>query len=101
MIIEHFHRLEILNTPVSVTFGLFDDFEVMDPDMFEEDIIEDSVTFVLGDDGNVLSLVKPGGKPINEEMLMTLRAKASDRFNAVYEVINEFKKSIQTEMETE
>ena len=86
---------------MSVTFGLFDDFEVMDPDMFEEDIIEDSITLVLGDNGNVLSLVKPGGKPLNDEMMMNLRSRASDRFNAVYEVLEEYKKSILTEMETE
>lgn len=69
--------------------------------MFEEDIIEDSVTVVLGDDGKILSLVKPGGKSVKEEMLMTLRNKASDRYNEVYEVLEVYKKSLFKEMEIE
>ena len=69
--------------------------------MFEEDIIEDSVTFVLGDDGKVLSLIKPGGKAVKDEVLMTLRSKASDRYNEVYEVFETYKKSLGKEMELE
>ncbi|KAK8803975.1 hypothetical protein WA171_000068 [Blastocystis sp. BT1] len=98
---DHPRSLQILNTPISISFGLFEDFEVMDPDVFEEDIIEDSVTFVLGEDGKVLSLVKPGGKPVKDEMLMTLRSKASDRYNEVYEVFETYRKSLGKEMELE
>ena len=99
--LDHPRSLQILNTPISVSFGLFEDFEVMDPDVFEEDIIEDSVTFVLGEDGKVLSLVKPGGKPVKDEMLMTLRSKASDRYNEVHEVFETYRKSLGKEMELE
>lgn len=93
--------MTLLDRPISTTFGLFEDFEVIDPDGFEEDIIDDTVTVILGDKGKVLSIIKPGGKPVKEELVMTLRAKASDRYNAIYEELETFKASLPSQMETE
>ena len=44
--------MTLLDLPISATFGLFEDFEVIDPDGFEEDIIDDTVTVILGDKGS-------------------------------------------------
>ena len=55
--------MTLLDLPISATFGLFEDFEVIDPDGFEEDIIDDTVTVILGDKGKVLSITwRKGGK---------------------------------------
>ena len=93
--------MNLLDCPISTTFGLFEDFEVIDPDGFEEDIIDDTVTVILGDKGKVLSIIKPGGKAVKEELIMTLRAKASDRYNAIYEELETYKRSLPSPMETE
>ena len=93
--------MTLLDLPISATFGLFEDFEVIDPDGFEEDIIDDTVTVILGDKGKVLSIIKPGGKAVKEELIMLLRAKASDRYNTIYEELEKFKASLSSQMETE
>lgn len=63
----------------------------MDPDVFEEDLIEDAVTVILGMNNKILSIIKPGGKPISDTMLNTMRDKARERYNDVYERIEEFR----------
>ena len=86
--------ISITEIPISITFGLFDDFEIMDPDVFEEDLIEDTVTVVLGMNNKTLSILKPGGKPISDTMLNTMRDKARERYVNVYERIEEFREQL-------
>ena len=65
------------------------------------EVSDDTVTVILGDKGKVLSIIKPGGKAVKEELIMLLRAKASDRYNAIYEELEKFKASLPSQMETE
>lgn len=85
------YPLTILDYPVSVTFGLYKEFEVMDPDAFEESLLDDSVTVVLGGNNKTISIIKPGGKRISDSLVMTLRGKAAKRYATVYESIEKFK----------
>lgn len=93
-LLEHFKRASISDIPISVTFGLFDDFEVMDPDVFEEDIIEDSVSVILGKNNKIISINKNGGKAISDSMLNTMRDKARERYNDIYAKVEEFRESL-------
>lgn len=88
--------MKLLETPISITFGLFDDFEVMDPNVMEEDLIDDSVTVILGMNNKTLSLIKPGGKPIPDSVLTSIRDKARDRYNELYTKLEEFKASVSS-----
>lgn len=92
--LETCKHLTLKDIPISITFGLFDDFEVMDPDVFEEDLLEDSVSVILGMDNKILSVCKPGGKAISDAMLNAMRDKARDRYNDIYTVLEEFKQSL-------
>ena len=96
MILDHPRFLTILDIPVSVTFGFFDDFEVMDPDVFE-----DTVSVVMGRNARVLSIVKPGGKSIPEKTLEEITTKVKERYTFVYEQVDAFRNSLSTEMNTE
>lgn len=93
-LVDTYRKLSIREIPISITFGLFDDFEVLDPDVFEEELIEDSVTILLGTNNKILSVLKSGGKAITESILTTLRDKARDRYNDIYSKIEEFKLSL-------
>ena len=86
---------------MSVTFGLFNDFEVMDPDVFEEQLIEDSVSVMLGSNGKVLSVIKPGGKSIPKDTLKEITAKARERYGFVYNQIDAFRNSLSVAMNVE
>ena len=86
---------------MSVTFGLYNEYEVMDPDVFEESILDDTITVVLGGNNRIVSILKPGGKCISEEMVGVLREKARGRYDTVYKSIEEFKCSYLSQMETE
>lgn len=99
--VDHFNYLTIVDIPVSVTFGLFNDFEVMDPDVFEEQLIEDSVSVMLGSNGKVLSVIKPGGKSIPEDTLKEITAKARERYGFVYNQIDAFRNSLSVAMNVE
>lgn len=88
--------MKLLETPISITFGLFDDFEVMDPNVMEEDLIDDSVTVILGMNNKTLSLIKPGGKPIPDSVLTNIRDKARERYNELYTKLEEFKASVSS-----
>lgn len=88
--------MKLLETPISITFGLFDDFEVVDPDVMEEDLIDDSVTVILGMNNKTLSLIKPGGKPIPDSILTNIRDKARERYNELYTKLEEFKASVSS-----
>lgn len=88
--------MKLLETPISITFGLFDDFEVVDPDVMEEDLIDDSVTVILGMNNKTLSLIKPGGKPIPDSILTSIRDKARERYNELYTKLEEFKASVSS-----
>ena len=101
MILDHPRFLTILDIPVSVTFGFFDDFEVMDPDVFEEQLVEDTVSVVMGRNVRVLSIVKPGGKSIPEKTLEEITTKVKERYAFVYEQVDAFRNSLSTEMNTE
>ena len=79
---------------MSVTFGFFDDFEVVDPDVFEEQLVE-------GRNARVLSIVKPGGKSIPEKTLEEITTKVKERYAFVYEQVDAFRNSLSTEMNTE
>ncbi|KAK8833566.1 hypothetical protein WA577_001500 [Blastocystis sp. JDR] len=98
---DHPRFLTILDIPVSVTFGFFDDFEVMDPDVFEEQLVEDTVSVVMGRNARVLSIVKPGGKSIPEKTLEEITTKVKERYAFVYEQVDAFRNSLSTEMNTE
>lgn len=101
LILDHPRFLTILDIPVSVTFGFFDDFEVMDPDVFEEQLVEDTVSVVMGRNARVLSIVKPGGKSIPEKTLEEITTKVKERYAFVYEQVDAFRNSLSTEMNTE
>lgn len=85
------YPLTILDYPVSVTFGLYSEFEVMDPDAFEESLLDDTITVVLGGNNKTISIIKPGGKRISDSLVMTLRGKAANRYATVYKSIEKFK----------
>lgn len=92
------YPLTILDYPVAVTFGLYSEFEVMDPDAFEEGLLDDTVTVVLGGNNKTISIIKPGGKRISDSLVMTLRGKAAKRYGTVYESVEKFKCDLLTNM---
>ena len=92
------YPLTILDYPVSVTFGLYSEFEVMDPDAFEEGLLDDTITVVLGGNNKTISIIKPGGKRISDTLVMTLRGKAAKRYETVYESVEKFKCDLLTNM---
>ena len=99
--VENAYAPTIMDYPVSVTFGLYNEYEVMDPDVFEESILDDTITVVLGGNNRIVSILKPGGKCISEEMVGVLREKARSRYDTVYKSIEEFKCSYLSQMEME
>ena len=92
------YPLTILDYPVAVTFGLYSEFEVMDPDAFEEGLLDDTITVVLGGNNKTISIIKPGGKRISDTLVMTLRGKAAKRYGTVYESVEKFKCDLLTNM---
>lgn len=94
LLVEQSRKLTLSEVPISVTFGFFDDFEVMDPNVFEEDLIDDTFSVILGMNNRILSIIKPGGKCVSDEILNSLCDKAKDRYNHLYSVIEEFKATL-------
>ena len=70
----------------------------MDPDAFEEGLLDDTITVVLGGNNKTISIIKPGGKRISDTLVMTLRGKAAKRYETVYESVEKFKCDLLTNM---
>jgi len=63
------HSLSILHYPISVTFGILDEFMLADPTSEEEEILGSSFTIVCNNQGKLCAINKPGGVSLTEEKL--------------------------------
>lgn len=61
--------LRILHTPLSLTFGLFDNTLLTDPSAKEEELLDSIVTVAQNQKGQICGIYKPGGAQISTEDL--------------------------------
>ncbi|XP_022920170.1 exosome complex component RRP43-like [Onthophagus taurus] len=80
--------LSINNTPVSTTFAIFDDCEILtDPTHEEENVSTGIITIVIKNE-ELCSVIKPGGSPISEEDMLSCVAKAIGRGTLITKLID-------------
>jgi exosome complex component RRP43 len=81
-------KLKLNIHPVPITFGLFEDYVLADPNMEEEQLITGSFTVICSEQG-LYSYLKAGGAPISEDVLHECIEKTKQRLKEVHEIINQ------------
>ncbi|KAK9693207.1 3prime exoribonuclease family, domain 2 [Popillia japonica] len=80
--------LKVYNVPVSTTFAIFDDSDILtDPTHEEESLCSGIITIVVKD-SELCSVLKPGGSTVAEEDLLMCIAKGIERGSLVSKLVN-------------
>jgi exosome complex RNA-binding protein Rrp42 (RNase PH superfamily) len=91
---ERKNKLNIVRYPVSLTFGIIDDYVICDPSVEEENLHDSIFSVVVDSDKNLLGIIRPGGGGSNDESgvlegseLKTCIERAKQRALSVLELI--------------
>jgi len=85
--------LQIRNYPISLTFGMFDDYLLVDPTSEEEELLQGSITIVYNNQGILCSVYKPGGYFLTEEKLKECMKQTKERVSEVITLIESNQKN--------
>eukprot|EP01122_Echinamoeba_exundans_P001038 TRINITY_DN10981_c0_g1_i1.p1 TRINITY_DN10981_c0_g1~~TRINITY_DN10981_c0_g1_i1.p1 ORF type:complete len:269 (+),score=40.80 TRINITY_DN10981_c0_g1_i1:19-825(+) len=62
-------RLSLAHQPFSLSFGLLEEYVIVDPNAEEESLLNGTISIVMDDRGNVLNVLKSGGIGVSEPKL--------------------------------
>jgi len=88
-------KLNLLTKPVSTTIALFDENVLLvDPSHDEEDLSSGTITIVLGSDKELYSVHKPGGFPVNDQLLQDCMKYAILRHAELSELLGKVEEDV-------
>ncbi|KAK8814096.1 hypothetical protein WA158_007958 [Blastocystis sp. Blastoise] len=85
---DHCSQLALMNKIHSQTFGFFNQYIISDPTSFEEDIMTDRVTIVLGFDNKILTICKPGNEVLEVEDIKDLITSMKKKNNEIFSLFD-------------
>lgn len=90
------NKLNIVRYPVSLTFGMIDDYVICDPSVEEENLHDTTFSVVVDSNKNLLGIIRPGGGGSNDESgvlegaeLKTCIERAKQRATSVMELLQQ------------
>jgi exosome complex component RRP43 len=78
----------VLEYPISLTFGMMDDYILIDPTSEEEDLLAAKFTIIYSNLNKLSHIIKPGGVAISEENLRICIKKTKERMDEVFSVLS-------------
>ncbi|KAG8584979.1 hypothetical protein GDO81_004851 [Engystomops pustulosus] len=90
--------LNILKSPVSTSFAVFDDtYIIVDPTDEEETLATGLLSIVTDEDGKLCTMRKPGGSALSPERLQDCISRAVSRHKEVQTLLDEVLLSVKTQ----
>lgn len=80
--------VQLLEYPIPLTFGLMDDYILIDPTSEEEDLLASKFTIIYSNLKKLSHISKPGGVPISEDKLRICIQKTRERMDEVLHILN-------------
>jgi exosome complex component RRP43 len=80
--------VSVLEYPIPLTFGMMDEYLLIDPTSEEEDLIASKFTVVYSNLNKLSHIIKPGGVSISEDQLRICIQKTRERMTEVLGVLS-------------
>lgn len=90
--LKKFTTLKLNHYPIPLSFGLLDEYMIVDPTDEEESLLSTSFTIIYNNKGHLCNVYKPGGTILKDEILKKCMDKAKQRTIAIMDMLNEQKK---------
>lgn len=88
---ERTNRLEVDECPISVSFGLFKEYALIDPSAEEEAVCDSQITFVFRPSGELRNVLKPGGINLSGNLYKSCLRQAQERLTHMRQHLEEAK----------
>ena len=84
---KHINKIKLKYIPIPLTFGIMDDYILVDPTNEEEELLTSQFTIVYTNNGKLCSVFKPGGISIEQEKLSICIQRAESHIKNVLPVL--------------
>lgn len=87
----NYSPLSILNSPIVTTFAYYEEHDVclIDPCLHEEEFMSSKISIALNKNGNLISLLKPGGIPLACSHIMESIEIAKKRILTILKILED------------
>ncbi|KYN97402.1 putative exosome complex component RRP45 [Plasmodium gaboni] len=87
----NYSPLSILNSPIVTTFAFYEEEDVclIDPCLYEEEFMSSKISIALNKNGNLISLLKPGGIPLACSHIMESIEIAKKRILTILKILED------------
>ncbi|SOV81565.1 exosome complex component RRP45, putative [Plasmodium sp. gorilla clade G3] len=87
----NYSPLSLLNSPIVTTFAYYEEHDVclIDPCLYEEEFMSSKISIALNKNGNLISLLKPGGIPLACSHIMESIEIAKKRILTILKILED------------
>jgi exosome complex component RRP43 len=82
-------QLSLVHQPFSLSFGLLEEYVIVDPNAEEESLLNGTISIIMDDRGNVLNVLKSGGVGVSESKLDECLNLAKRRVKELLSVLDQ------------